>query len=402
MKTIAIILIGIITILAFIYGPGALKIYRIMHLYDEDKISHNFINMRDLFTTSESIARSTKAKAIPKSNELFSLPESYKFDGEDQNLESALKHFKTDGLLIIKNNKVIYEDYFNGNTATSKHISWSVAKSFLSALVGIALRDGLIDDINDPITKYLPDFKGTGYDGIKIKNILQMSSGVLFNEDYADPNSDINKFGRAVAAGTSFRDFAKTLTNHKEQGTYNHYVSIDSQMLGFLLVEVTDMPLREYLHKHIWEKIGMEDDAYYLSDDKDVDMALGGLNATLRDYAKFGLLYLNNGKWDDEQVVPSAWVDASHNMDAPHLQPGVNDLSSSAWGYGYQWWVPGFPDTDYTASGVYNQYIYIDPLSDVVIAKTSSNHRFTAEKEYSKAAHVAMFRAIAKSTNSNL
>ena len=402
MKTIAIILVGIITIIAFIYGPGALKIYRIMHLYDEDKISHNFINMGNLFTTSESFARSTKAKSIPKSNEVFLLPESYEFDGETQNLENALKHFKTDGLLIIKNNKVIYEDYFNGNTPTSKHISWSVAKSFLSALVGIAVRDGLIDDINDPITKYLPDFKDTGYDGIKIKNILQMSSGVLFNEDYADPNSDINKFGRAVAAGTSFRDFAKTLTNHKEQGTYNHYVSIDSQMLGFLLVEVTGMPLREYLHEHIWEKIGMEDSAYYLSDNKDVDMALGGLNATLRDYAKFGLLYLNNGRWDDEQVVPSAWVDASHNMDAPHLQPGVNDLSSSAWGYGYQWWVPGFPDTDYTASGVYNQYIYIDPLSNVVIAKTSSNHRFTAEKEYSKAAHVAMFRAIAKSTNSNL
>jgi CubicO group peptidase (beta-lactamase class C family) len=402
MKTIAIILVGIITIIAFIYGPGALKIYRIMHLYDEDKISHNFINMGNLFTTSESFARSTKAKSIPKSNEVFLLPESYEFDGETQNLENALKHFKTDGLLIIKNNKVIYEDYFNGNTPTSKHISWSVAKSFLSALVGIAVRDGLIDDINDPITKYLPDFKDTGYDGIKIKNILQMSSGVLFNEDYADPNSDINKFGRAVAAGTSFRDFAKTLTNHKEQGTYNHYVSIDSQMLGFLLVEVTGMPLREYLHEHIWEKIGMEDSAYYLSDNEDVDMALGGLNATLRDYAKFGLLYLNNGRWDDEQVVPSAWVDASHNMDAPHLQPGVNDFSSSAWGYGYQWWVPGFPDTDYTASGVYNQYIYIDPLSNVVIAKTSSNHRFTAEKEYSKAAHVAMFRAIAKSTNSNL
>lgn len=402
MKTIAIILVGIITIIAFIYGPGALKIYRIMHLYDEDKISHNFINMGNLFTTSESFARSTKAKSIPKSNEVFLLPESYEFDGETQNLENALKHFKTDGLLIIKNNKVIYEDYFNGNTPTSKHISWSVAKSFLSALVGIAVRDGLIDDINDPITKYLPDFKDTGYDGIKIKNILQMSSGVLFNEDYADPNSDINKFGRAVAAGTSFRDFAKTLTNHKEQGTYNHYVSIDSQMLGFLLIEVTGMPLREYLQKNIWEKIGMEDEAYYLSDNKDVDMALGGLNATLRDYAKFGLLYLNNGKWGDEQVVPSAWVDASHNMDAPHLQPEAGDLSSNTWGYGYQWWVPGFPDTDFTASGVYNQYIYVDPLSNVVIAKTSSNHRFTAEKEYSKAAHVAMFRAIAKSTNSNL
>lgn len=402
MKTISIILLAIIIILSFIYGPGALRIYRIMHLYDEDKIAHNFINMSELFIASESIKPSSKAKALPRSDNVFILPESYQFEGKDQNLEEALKYFKTDGLLIIKDNKVIFEDYFNGNTSTSKHISWSVAKSFLSALVGIAVNDGLIEDINDPITKYLPDFKGTGYDGIKIKNILQMSSGVLFNEDYADPNSDINKFGRAVAAGTSFRDFAKTLTNHKEQGTYNHYVSIDSQMLGFLLIEVTGMPLREYLQKNIWEKIGMEDEAYYLSDKKDVDMALGGLNATLRDYAKFGLLYLNNGKWGDEQVVPSAWVDASHNMDAPHLQPEAGDLSSNTWGYGYQWWVPGFPDTDFTASGVYNQYIYVDPLSNVVIAKTSSNHRFTAEKEYSKAAHVAMFRAIAKSTNSNL
>jgi CubicO group peptidase (beta-lactamase class C family) len=148
---------------------------------------------------------------------------------------------------------------------------------------------------------------------------------------------------------------------------------------------------------HIWEKIGMEDEAYYLADNEDVDLALGGLNATLRDYAKFGLLYLNKGKWDNEQVVPEAWVDASHAMDLPHLQPGAgDDFSSSDWGYGYQWWVPGFPNTDYTASGVYNQYIYVDPVTETVIAKISSNHRFTAEKEYSKAAHVAMFRAIAQ------
>jgi hypothetical protein len=402
MKTISIILLLIIAIIAFIYGPGALRVYKITHLYDEDKIAYNFTHMGELFVTSEPMKASSKAKALPRSNDLFALPETYAFEGKDQNLEEALKHFRTDGLLIIKDNKVVFEDYFNGNTSTSKHISWSVAKSFLSALVGIALNDGLIDDINDPITKYLPDFKGTGYEGIKIKNILQMSSGVLFNEDYADPNSDINKFGRAVALGTSFRDFAKTLTNHKEQGTYNHYVSIDSQMLGFLLIEVTGMPLREYLQKNIWEKIGMEDEAYYLSDNEDVDMALGGLNATLRDYAKFSLLYLNNGKWEDEQVVPSDWVNASHVMDAAHLKPNAGDLSSNDWGYGYQWWVPGFPDTDFTAAGVYNQYIYVDPVSNVVITKTSSNHRFTAEKEYSKAAHIAMFRAIAKATNSDL
>ena len=397
MKIFSITLLVVALIAAFVYGPGALRVYRIMHLYDEDKIANNFINMNKLFTTSEPIQPSSKAKPLPKSDKPFSLPSTFYFEDKDQDLNAALKHFKTDGLLIIKEGEVVYEEYFNGNSQTTRHISWSVAKSFLSSLVGIAVNDGLIDDINDPITKYLPDFKNTGYDGIKIKNILQMSSGVLFNEDYADPNSDINKFGIAIARGTSFRDFAKTLTKDKEQGTYNHYVSIDSQMLGLLLDKVTGMPLREYLQMHIWEKIGMEDEAYYLADNEDVDLALGGLNATLRDYAKFGLLYLNKGKWDNEQVVPEAWVDASHAMDLPHLQPGAgDDLSSSDWGYGYQWWVPGFPNTDYTASGVYNQYIYVDPVTETVIAKISSNHRFTAEKEYSKAAHVAMFRAIAQ------
>ena len=397
MKIFSITLLVVALIAAFVYGPGALRVYRIMHLYDEDKIANNFINMNKLFTTSEPIQPSSKAKPLPKSDKPFSLPSTFYFEDKDQDLNAALKHFKTDGLLIIKEGEVVYEEYFNGNSQTTRHISWSVAKSFLSSLVGIAVNDGLIDDINDPITKYLPDFKNTGYDGIKIKNILQMSSGVLFNEDYADPNSDINKFGVAIARGTSFRDFAKTLTKDKEQGTYNHYVSIDSQMLGLLLDKVTGMPLREYLQMHIWEKIGMEDEAYYLADNEDVDLALGGLNATLRDYAKFGLLYLNKGKWDNEQVVPEAWVDASHAMDLPHLQPGAgDDLSSSDWGYGYQWWVPGFPNTDYTASGVYNQYIYVDPVTETVIAKISSNHRFTAEKEYSKAAHVALFRAIAQ------
>ena len=397
MKIFSIAFLVVALIAAFVYGPGAMRVYRIMHLYDEDKIANNFINMNKLFTTSEPIQPSSKAKPLPKSDKPFSLPSTFYFEDKDQDLNAALKHFKTDGLLIIKEGEIVYEEYFNGNSQTTRHISWSVAKSFLSSLVGIAVNDGLIDDINDPITKYLPDFKNTGYDGVTIKNILQMSSGVLFNEDYADPNSDINKFGVAIARGTSFRDFAKTLTKDKEQGTYNHYVSIDSQMLGLLLDKVTDMPLREYLQMHIWEKIGMEDEAYYLADNEDVDLALGGLNATLRDYAKFGLLYLNKGKWDNEQVVPEAWVDASHAMDLPHLQPGAgDDLSSSDWGYGYQWWVPGFPNTDYTASGVYNQYIYVDPVTETVIAKISSNHRFTAEKEYSKAAHVAMFRAIAQ------
>ena len=167
---------------------------------------------------------------------------------------------------------MLYEQYWNGNDQHSKHISWSVAKSFLSALIGIAVDEGLIDSIDDPATKYLPDFVGTGYEGVKIKNILQMSSGVAFNEDYADPNSDINKFGRA-AAEEIFRDFAKTLQNGREQGTYNHYVSIDTQVLAMILESVTDMPLRNIYQKKYGTKLGWKV-MHITSQIKAVDMAL--------------------------------------------------------------------------------------------------------------------------------
>ena len=350
--------------------------------------------MDKIFFTSDPIAPSDDPYMFEE--DLIELPETYTFEGKEKNLKEALDYFCTDGLIILHNDKILYENYWNGNDRYSKHISWSVAKSFLSALIGIALEEGLIDSIEDPATKYLPDFKGTGYEGVKIKNILQMSSGVSFNEDYADPDSDINKFGRAAARGTPFRDFAKTLENGKEQGTYNHYVSIDTQVLAMILETVSEMPLREYLYKKIWSKIGMESDAYYITDKTGVDMALGGLNATLRDYAKFGYLYLNNGSWFGEQIVPEDWVKASHTPDAPHLMPNAGELSSNDWGYGYQWWVPGDPITDYTAHGVYNQFVYVDPESGIVIAKTSSNHRFRSEKEYTKDAHIAMFRSITK------
>ena len=394
-KTVLICISFLLVILTAFYGPKAVRLYKLANLYNEDKIASNFINIDKIFQVSKPIPSSKNPHPFVRKD--FKLPDTYFFEGEQMSLEQGLSHFKTDGLIVLHNGDLLYENYWNGNTSTSKHIAFSVTKSFVSALVGIAHHDGLIDSIEDPITKYLPDFNGTGYEGVRIKDILQMSSGVKWNEDYADPDSDINRFGRTIARGSSFRDFAKTLKREKEPGSFHHYVSIDTQILGFLLAEVTGMPLKEYLYKKLWNKIGMEDEAYFIVDNDGVEMALGGLNATLRDYAKFGLLYANRGKWNGEVVVPPAWVDASHKTDAPHLIPGEHELSSSPWGYGLQWWVPGFPDTDYTASGVYNQYIYINPLENIVIAKTSSNHRFTSEKEYSKAAHVAMFRSIANS-----
>ena len=377
--------------------PKALRVHKVKTLYDKDKIVYNFLNMDKIFPTRE-IKASKNPKPLKRN--IKTLPETFFFEGEEKNLQEYLDYFWSDGMIVLHKNEMVYENYWLGNNENKRHISWSLAKSFISALVGIAYEEGLIDSLDDPVTKYLDDFKETGYDGVTIKDILQMSSGVLFNEDYADYDSDINRFGRAVATGTSMRDFSKTLTREREPGTYMHYVSINTQVLGFLLQEVTNKSISQYLYNKIWNPLGMEDSAYFILDDVKDEFALGGLNATLRDYAKFGLLYLQNGRWNDNQIISKQWIEDSHSTDGIHLVPGERETSSNPWGYGYQWWVPGFPDTDYTASGVYNQYIYIDPLSEIVIAKTSSNFKYTSELQMSKDMHMAMFRAIANHISS--
>ena len=377
--------------------PKALRVHKVKTLYDKDKIVYNFLNMDKIFPTRE-IKASKNPKPLKRN--IKTLPETFFFEGEEKNLQEYLDYFWSDGMIVLHKNEMVYENYWLGNNENKRHISWSVAKSFISALVGIAYEEGLIDSLDDPVTKYLDDFKETGYDGVTIKDILQMSSGVLFNEDYADYDSDINRFGRAVATGTSMRDFSKTLTREREPGTYMHYVSINTQVLGFLLQDVTKKSISQYLYDKIWNPLGMEDSAYFILDDVKDEFALGGLNATLRDYAKFGLLYLQNGRWNDNQIISKQWIEDSHSTDGIHLVPGERETSSNPWGYGYQWWVPGFPDTDYTASGVYNQYIYIDPLSEIVIAKTSSNFKYTSELQMSKDMHMAMFRAIANHISS--
>ncbi len=397
--SIFLILIPAITLL-IIYMPKIISLYRLANLYNKRTIARNFINIDKIFKNISPLIPASDEPYIFEKKE-FELPEKYIFDGEELDLKMGIKHFHTDGLIILHQNKMLFEQYWNGNTKDTKHICFSVSKSYLSALIGIAINEGLIESIYDKVSKYLHDFTGTAYEDVKIKNLLQMSSGIKFNEEYNDFKSDINKFSRATASGKSFRDFAKSLKKERKQGTFNHYVSIDSQVLAMILESVTYMPIREYLYKKIWSKIGTESDAFYITDRPGFDMALGGLNAVLRDYAKFGQLYLNKGSWFGEQIIPESWVNKSHTPDAPHLMPDAGELSSNEWGYGYQWWVPGDPMTDFTAHGIFNQFIYVNPISNVVIAKTSSNHRFRSEREYSKACHLAIFRSIVKHINDN-
>ncbi|MDM7861765.1 serine hydrolase [Alteromonas sp. ASW11-36] len=378
---------------AWFYSSNIIRLYTAITLYDEDKIADNFISMPQAFNAT-TLQPSSKPYRFPQAHAPFDDELAFAVDDSQETISTFLRASRTTSLLVLHDGKIVYEYYGETGAKNQPHISFSVAKSFVSALIGIAVEQGLIADLEQPITDYVPELIGTGYDAVPIKDILQMSSGVHFNEDYADFNSDINRFSRAIAFGTSLDDFSASLKSTRAPGEYHKYVSIDTQVLGMLLVRVTNMSLTEYAQIHLWEPLGMQDTAYWLSDDQGMELALGGLNITARDYAKFGWMYANKGRFNGVQIVPEQWVTASVTADAPHLQPGDNPNSNSRYGYGYQWWLPVGRDDEFMAQGIYHQYIYIDPDAAVVIVKTSANHAYNDYQQRWAARHLAMFRAL--------
>jgi CubicO group peptidase (beta-lactamase class C family) len=386
-------LVVVSLVLAVVYRAEFARVYHVIRLFDAEIIVSNFRSMDTMFGTAP-VRRGPVAHQFERS--IRNLPLTYVYKGQTKKVSDFMEQTWTTGMVVLQDGAVVSENYYRGNTASSKVISWSVAKSFISALVGIAVEEGHIKDINQPVTDYVPALRGSGYNGVSIKNVLQMSSGIRFNEDYGDFCSDINRLGRALAFNTSLDDFVASLLRRKRTpGTFHDYVSMDTQVLGMVLRAATGETLASYLESRVWQKLGMESDAYWLIDRKRMELAFGGLNAVLRDYARFGHLYLSEGKWQGKQVVPVSWVRASVTPDAPHLQPG-NPNSSWVLGYGYQWWIPQQPDGDFLAIGVYNQFIYVDPKRKIVIAKSSAYPAYNEDGQEKELETIAVFRAIAK------
>ncbi len=392
----AILLLLIIAlVLGLIYRKKIARVNAVKHLFDKELIVDNFRGMNELVETTI-VQKGDKPHTFARGEDMV-LPETFSYGGKDHNTQEYLDHIQNTGFLILWNDTIVHEEYNLGHEPSTQHISWSVAKSFISTLMGIAIAEGKIKSIEERVTDYVPMLKGSGYDGVRIKDVLQMSSGVEFNEDYADYNSDINRMGRTIAFGSSLDEFAVSLKNETKPGTRNHYVSIDTHVLSMVIRAATGKTITEYSEEKIWKKIGMEYDAKWIVDDYGAEFALGGLLASLRDYAKIGRLFLHKGNWNGEQIVPASWVKDATTPDAPHVMPGENNpLSTSTFGYGYQWWIPTHPMDDFTAAGVYNQYVYVNRSANLVIAFNSSNYHFTEPDDDSKNMCVALFQTIAK------
>lgn len=386
-------LLFLLVILAFVFGPSAARVWRVITLYDEDKIVNNFLGMNTLFP----IRIVTPSPEPLKFKEaLAPLPQTFNFKGKAIKLDDFFQANRTTGLLVLHNDTIKAEQYFLGNTNLTPHIAWSVSKSFVSALVGIAVKEGHILGIEEAVTDYVPELKNSGYDGVSIKDVLQMSSGVRFNEDYADFNSDINRFGRTIAFGQALDDYVASLTREREPGTFHHYVSIDTQVLGMVISRATRTPFADYFQEKLWHPMGAESEGYWIIDDVGTELALGGLNATARDFAKLGLLYANRGQLRGEQIIPEDWAYRSVTPDAAHLMPGENPASSSRLGYGFQWWIPEEAEDEFLAMGIYNQYIYVDPDEQIVVVMNSANHRYLDGESQWTSKSIALFRDLVK------
>ncbi len=336
------------------------RLMAVNSLFSEDRIVHNFSHMNDAFLTVDLPRGDGTTWELPYGPG-FDLPE-----GTDQWIEDRA----VTSLLVMQGGKIRFEEYYLGTGPDDRRISWSVAKSYLSALMGVLMEEGAIGSLDDPVVQYAPELTGSAYEAATIRNVLNMASGVTFDEDYLDYNSDINRMGRVVALGGELDDFAAALQDSfAAPGETWQYVSIDTHVIGMVIRGATGRSVPDLLTEKITGHLGLERDGYYITDGAGVAFVLGGLNFTTRDFARFGQLILQGGARDGQQIVPADWIRESTWPSAP-TKPGKI-------GYGYQWWIPvGAHEGEFMARGVYGQYLYFDQPRSILIVTTGADRKF--------------------------
>ena len=284
-------------------------------------------------------------------------PKSLDVKGKDVPFDQYLEDNKTLAFLIIQNDTIQYEKYFRGYDSTSIVPSFSVAKSVISILIGCAIDDGLINSVDDPVIKYIPELRRSGFENLRIEEVLQMTSGIKFNESYTNPFGDAATF----YYGRNLRKAVFNLELEREPGILFDYDSGNTQILGLILDRALgEKCVSEYLEEKLWIPLGMQYPTSWSLDRKGgLEKAFCCLNSRAIDYAKIGRLYANGGNWNGKQIVSEDWVKRSTEVDTKN---------GSAWYYQYQWWLPT-KNGDFMAQGILGQYIYVYPEKNLIIVR---------------------------------
>lgn len=282
---------------------------------------------------------------------------------QEKALDAFIEDQKVAGFLVLQNGTIRLERYALGHSATQLWSSLSVAKSVTSTLVGVAIRDGYINSVNDKVSTYLPELKGSAFDSVEIRHLLTMTSGIKWNENYTAPDSDIAGFDSDTTADgmKAIVSYMRRLPAEAAPGTKFNYSTGETHLLGALISAATRQSLAHYLSTKIWIPYGMEQTATWTLDRTGMEMAGCCLQMRLRDFGRFGQFVLENGYINGEPTVPDDWFSTATQIQMP-LWPGG--------GYGYGWWI--FNAHSFEALGIHGQMIYIDPSRKLVIAVNSA------------------------------
>lgn len=321
-------------------------------------IVYNFADINDHKKFPSRQVRNGDGRFIFPIAEKGKVPKAIDIKGVNEPFEAYLEKNGTVAFLIIQNDTIQYEKYWGKYDEASIVPSFSMAKSITSILIGCAIDDGLIRSVDEPVTNYIPELANNGFDKVTIEHLLQMTSGLDFNESYFNPFGDAATF----YYGTNLRKEVRKMKLKDVPGRSFDYVSGNSQLLGSVLESaLKGRTVSEYLEEKIWRPLGMEFDASWSLDRKNggTEKTFCCVNARARDFAKIGRLFLNKGEWGGKQIVSKDWVERSTKIDT---------ANGSAWYYQYQWWLPS-KNGDLMAQGILGQYIYIHPEKDLVIVR---------------------------------
>ena len=333
-----------------------------------------FRNIDRLFP-SATIARSSRPVPLRPAAEPLP-PITITDEGVGYDLDEFLEVNRVAGLLVLQDGRVKLERYRFGNTEQTRWMSMSVAKSVTATLFGAALKEGLIGSLADPVTRYVPSLIGSAYDGVSLRDVLMMASGVRWSETYTDPESDRRDLLEAQIGQEPGGALAimRALPRAADPGTVNRYNTGETQVAAEVLRSALGRPLSEYLHERIWEPFGMEADAtWWLESPGGVEIGGSGFSATLRDYGRLGLFVLQDGVMSGESILPDGWM---REASTPKVLRG-----GAALDYGYLWW-PGTSaaarrEGAYAGQGIHGQFLYINPAMHVVVVVWSAQPRPT-------------------------
>jgi len=343
----------------------AVREYR-LHMFDPS-VSTLANRSIELMFDTRAVAAGKSPRKLPVA--LRPLDFRYEAGGASHAASEFAERTFTDALLIMKDGRIVHEQYLNRTTERTRFMSYSMAKSFNSIMTGVAIAEGKISSVDDPVLKYMPELRGTAYDGLTLKHLLWMRTGTRWDDNFFAPGPGRDAHVAAFVEGR--QRYVTAAQGIKDRagppGAAFNYNSIEAAMVGEIVSRATGVPLSQYLSEKVWKPAGMQSDAFYVLDgppDVGREFTAGGFNATLRDYARVGQMMLDHGRVNGRQVVPAAWVDES-------TRPGPGHASvEDGTGYAYLWWtIDG--TRAYTMLGGEGQFVYVDPGSRTVIVKLS-------------------------------